>query len=128
MTYDRLLALDASVAPRRLTVASASQATTPEALFKSLRTTTYRSKKKKKLKKKTKLGKGNNGSNEYKEQEEVEAEEDECAICLCEFEHRQSGKMWPCGHFFHAVCTRELLKHDTRCPLCRFCLVKKTHG
>ena len=130
MTYDRLLALDESVNNRRVTVAQKSLETSPEALFKSIQTSTYRSKKKKK-KKKMKKQKQKSGEEENKEEEEEEEkdeEEDECSICLCEFEHRSIGKRWPCGHFFHVKCTKELLRFDTRCPLCRYDLVTKTHG
>jgi hypothetical protein len=129
MTYDRLLALDESVNNRRVTVAQKSLETSPEALFKSLQTSAYRSKKKKKKKKKKmeqpKAGKEKEEDNIKKDEDE---EEDECAICLCEFAHRSSGKRWPCGHFFHCKCTKELLRFDTRCPLCRYDLVTKTHG
>ena len=130
MTYDRLLALDESVNNRRVTVAQKSLETSPEALFKSIQTSTYRSKKKKKKTKKMKKQKQKSGEEENKEEEEEEKdeEEDECSICLCEFEHRSSGKRWPCGHFFHVKCTKELLRFDTRCPLCRYDLVTKTHG
>ena len=110
MTYERLLALDEGIETnRRVTVAQRSEQTTPEALFKSLQVTSYRSKK-------TKKECGD------------DTEEDDCAICLETFKHRQSGKSWPCGHFFHAKCTKELLKFDTRCPLCRYDLVTKSHG
>jgi hypothetical protein len=112
MTYDRLLALDANTTNRRLTVAQKSKETTPDSLFKSLQTATYRSKKKIKKKK----------------NDENDEEEDECAICLCEFEHRCAIKKFPCGHGFHSKCAKEMLKFDTRCALCRFDIVTKTHG
>ena len=89
MSYDALLALDQGTTNRRITVAQRSKETSPDELFKQIRTTTYRSKKK--IKKKT---------------EEAEEEDDECAICLCEFEHRESVKKWPCQHFFHVKCTK----------------------
>ena len=98
MTYDRLLALDENV-NRRLTVAQKSKETSPDALFKSLQTTAYRSKKKRKKKK------DNNKTKETKETTEEEQkkggeeeEEDECAICLEIFKHRETMKRFPCGH------------------------------
>jgi hypothetical protein len=120
MTYDRLLALDESV-NRRLTVAKKSQETTPEALFKSLRTMAYRSKKKSKMKK-------NGNTKDKQEKVKEEEEEDECAICLEEFKHRETLKRFPCGHCFHSKCAKEMLKFDTRCALCRYDLITKTHG
>ena len=101
---------------RRLTVAQKSQETTPEALFKSLRTMAYRSKKKKR------------STKDKQETVKEEDEEDECAICLEEFKHRDTLKRFPCGHSFHSKCAKEMLKFDTRCALCRYDLITKTHG
>jgi len=120
MTYDRLLALDESV-NRRLTVAEKSKETTPEALFKSLRTMAYRSKKKSRTKKQE-------ITKDKQEKVKEEEEEDECAICLEEFKHRETLKRFPCGHCFHSKCAKEMLKFDTRCALCRYDLITKTHG
>ena len=61
-------------------------------------------------------------------EEEEEEEDDDCAICLDKFKHRCSVKKWPCGHQFHTKCSKELLKFDTRCPLCRYDLVTGKHG
>ena len=70
----------------------------------------------------------NPSSEKEEKKKEDEAEEEDCAICLDEFKHRCSLKKWPCGHQFHTKCCKELLKFDTRCPLCRYDLVTGKHG
>ena len=141
LTYERMLALDDVLQNRRMTVAAKSKLTTPEALFKSLQNSTYRSKKKIQRKKGRGVGKktkhtknGKKNSAELDKDKELDSneneneDEDDCAICLCEFKHRCSVKKWPCGHIFHPKCCKELLKFDTRCPLCRYDLVTGKHG
>lgn len=116
LTYERLISLDEVLIPRRLAVAE-NQQKSPQSLFRSLRTATYRSVRKSKARR----ARAVNGEPSHQEGEE------ECAICLVEFEHRQSVKRWPCGHEFHVNCTQELLNFDTRCPLCRYNLTTGQH-
>ncbi len=121
LTYEMMMAFDDNLQNRRITVAAKSKATTPEALFKSLQNASYRSKKKKRKNRAKKKNEKESGGGE-------EEEEDDCAICLDSFSHRCSLKKWPCGHSFHTKCVKELLRFDTRCPLCRYDLVTGKHG
>jgi hypothetical protein len=44
----------------------------------------------------------------------------ECAICLCEFENKEKGKLLPkCQHSFHIDCIDMWLQSHSTCPLCR---------
>lgn len=44
----------------------------------------------------------------------------ECAICLEEFEEKETVKRIQCGHCFNAKCIGQWFKVDRRCPSCRF--------
>ncbi|XP_057484653.1 RING-H2 finger protein ATL57-like [Actinidia eriantha] len=44
----------------------------------------------------------------------------DCAICLAEFEDRETVKLIPhCGHVFHPECIDKWLSSRVACPLCR---------
>lgn len=44
---------------------------------------------------------------------------DKCCICLQSFDAGLPLKRTTCGHFFHANCLQEWLKHARSCPVCR---------
>ncbi|KAI5065685.1 hypothetical protein GOP47_0020380, partial [Adiantum capillus-veneris] len=44
----------------------------------------------------------------------------ECAVCLCEFEENEKGRLLPsCKHSFHSECIDMWFHSHTTCPLCR---------
>ncbi|XP_061403496.1 E3 ubiquitin-protein ligase RNFT1-like isoform X2 [Lethenteron reissneri] len=43
----------------------------------------------------------------------------ECVVCLSDIETRQSLRVLPCSHEFHATCVDEWLKINPTCPICR---------
>lgn len=44
----------------------------------------------------------------------------ECAVCLCDFEKRDQGRVLPaCAHVFHAECIDLWFQTHSTCPLCR---------
>ncbi|KAK3258096.1 hypothetical protein CYMTET_32846 [Cymbomonas tetramitiformis] len=50
----------------------------------------------------------------------------ECPICLDDFQERQVLRHVDCGHLFHEKCATMWFKVDhTRCPLCRYDVIKK---
>ena len=63
----------------------------------------------------------------------VDADAAECSVCLDELYPAPGGAKataastpacaLPCEHRFHRRCIKEWLKHDDRCPLCRFDLL-----
>lgn len=60
----------------------------------------------------------------YSAEQRKEGEEDapppECAVCLCEFERRDQGRVLPaCAHVFHAECIDMWFQSHSTCPLCR---------
>jgi len=42
-----------------------------------------------------------------------------CVICMCEFETRQTLRVLPCSHEYHAKCIDKWLKSNRTCPICR---------
>ncbi|KAK6638866.1 hypothetical protein RUM43_007135 [Polyplax serrata] len=42
-----------------------------------------------------------------------------CVVCMCDFEPRQSLRVLPCSHEFHAKCVDKWLKSNRTCPICR---------
>ncbi|EEB15177.1 RING finger protein, putative [Pediculus humanus corporis] len=42
-----------------------------------------------------------------------------CVVCMCDFEPRQSLRVLPCSHEFHAKCVDKWLKGNRTCPICR---------
>jgi len=44
----------------------------------------------------------------------------ECAVCLCEFEENEKGRLLPnCRHNFHVECIDMWFRSHSTCPLCR---------
>uniref|UniRef100_A0A0D6R4N4 RING-type E3 ubiquitin transferase n=1 Tax=Araucaria cunninghamii TaxID=56994 RepID=A0A0D6R4N4_ARACU len=44
----------------------------------------------------------------------------ECAVCLCEFEENEKGRLLPkCNHSFHTECIDMWFESHSTCPLCR---------
>ncbi|XP_058077060.1 RING-H2 finger protein ATL2 [Magnolia sinica] len=44
----------------------------------------------------------------------------ECAVCLCEFEEKEKGRLLPkCNHSFHTGCIDMWFHSHSTCPLCR---------
>lgn len=44
----------------------------------------------------------------------------ECAVCLCEFEENEGGRLLPkCHHSFHVACIDMWFHSHSTCPLCR---------
>ncbi|XP_044484991.1 RING-H2 finger protein ATL2-like [Mangifera indica] len=44
----------------------------------------------------------------------------DCAVCLCEFEENESGRVLPrCNHSFHTECIDMWFHSHSTCPLCR---------
>jgi len=44
----------------------------------------------------------------------------ECAVCLCEFESNEKGRLLPkCNHSFHIECIDMWFQSHSTCPLCR---------
>lgn len=42
-----------------------------------------------------------------------------CVVCMAEFEARQSVRVLPCRHEFHARCVDKWLRNNRTCPICR---------
>ncbi|KAJ6401172.1 hypothetical protein OIU84_016562 [Salix udensis] len=54
-----------------------------------------------------------------------ETEDDDgqrCAVCLEDFEPRESVMLTPCNHMFHEECIVPWVKSNGKCPVCRFVL------
>ncbi|CAN8308284.1 unnamed protein product [Cochlearia groenlandica] len=51
-------------------------------------------------------------------------EDAECCICLCEYEDGVELRELPCNHHFHCVCIDKWLHINSRCPLCKFNILK----
>ncbi|VVD03960.1 unnamed protein product [Leptidea sinapis] len=43
----------------------------------------------------------------------TQGEQTSCVVCMCEFEARQTLRVLPCAHEFHAKCS------NRTCPICR---------
>jgi hypothetical protein len=44
----------------------------------------------------------------------------DCAVCLCEFEENEKGRLLPnCGHSFHVECIDMWFRSHSTCPVCR---------
>ncbi|KAJ7553329.1 hypothetical protein O6H91_06G093400 [Diphasiastrum complanatum] len=51
----------------------------------------------------------------------------DCAVCLCEFEEKESGRLLPmCNHMFHTECIGMWFKSHSTCPLCRLSVLPPT--
>lgn len=42
-----------------------------------------------------------------------------CVVCMAEFEARQTLRVLPCAHEFHAKCVDKWLRSNRTCPICR---------
>lgn len=51
--------------------------------------------------------------------EQPSAQLSSCVICMCDFEQRQTLRVLPCSHQFHAKCVDKWLKTNRTCPICR---------
>ncbi|XP_009124794.1 E3 ubiquitin-protein ligase At4g11680 [Brassica rapa] len=52
------------------------------------------------------------------------SEDAECCICLCEYEDGVELRELPCNHHFHCTCIDKWLHINSRCPLCKFNILK----
>ncbi|KAJ7533739.1 hypothetical protein O6H91_13G062000 [Diphasiastrum complanatum] len=51
------------------------------------------------------------------------AEALECAVCLCDFQENETGRLLPkCNHRFHTGCIDMWFHTHSTCPLCRACV------
>ncbi|CAG9789933.1 unnamed protein product [Diatraea saccharalis] len=48
-----------------------------------------------------------------------QGEQSSCVVCMCEFEARQTLRVLPCAHEFHAKCVDKWLRSNRTCPICR---------
>ncbi|CAF4892346.1 unnamed protein product [Pieris macdunnoughi] len=48
-----------------------------------------------------------------------QGEQTSCVVCMCEFEARQTIRVLPCAHEFHAKCVDKWLRSNRTCPICR---------
>ncbi|VVB07673.1 unnamed protein product [Arabis nemorensis] len=54
-------------------------------------------------------------------------EDAECCICLCEYEDGVELRELPCNHHFHCTCIDKWLHINSRCPLCKFNILKNAN-
>ncbi|XP_048596786.1 E3 ubiquitin-protein ligase At4g11680-like [Brassica napus] len=54
----------------------------------------------------------------------LSSEDAECCICLCEYEDGVELRELPCNHHFHCTCIDKWLHINSRCPLCKFNILK----
>ncbi|XP_050204609.1 E3 ubiquitin-protein ligase RING1-like [Mercurialis annua] len=59
---------------------------------------------------------------------EKQEDEQKCAVCLEEFEPKETVMMTPCDHMFHEACIVPWVKSHGQCPVCRFELCDKISG
>lgn len=55
----------------------------------------------------------------YKYGSGAEGEQSSCVVCMAEFEARQTLRVLPCAHHFHAKCVDKWLRSNRTCPICR---------
>ncbi|KAG7298614.1 hypothetical protein JYU34_018264 [Plutella xylostella] len=55
----------------------------------------------------------------YKYTQHADGEQSSCVVCMCEFEARQTLRVLPCAHEFHAKCVDKWLRSNRTCPICR---------
>ncbi|XP_076251079.1 ring finger protein murashka [Rhynchophorus ferrugineus] len=48
-----------------------------------------------------------------------EGDQTSCVVCMCDFEARQTLRVLPCSHEFHAKCIDKWLRSNRTCPICR---------
>jgi hypothetical protein len=49
----------------------------------------------------------------------VDGGDSSCAICLSDYEHKDTIRMMKCFHHYHMDCLDEWLKINRTCPLCK---------
>ncbi|GLJ38568.1 hypothetical protein SUGI_0786360 [Cryptomeria japonica] len=50
-----------------------------------------------------------------------------CAVCLCEFEEEETGRLLPnCNHSFHLECIDMWFSSHSTCPICRAAVEKES--
>lgn len=54
----------------------------------------------------------------------LSSEDSECCICLCGYEDGVELRELPCNHHFHCTCIDKWLHINSRCPLCKFNILK----
>ncbi|KAF9669415.1 hypothetical protein SADUNF_Sadunf14G0105300 [Salix dunnii] len=59
---------------------------------------------------------------------ETEDDGKRCAVCLEDFEPRESVMLTPCNHMFHEECIVPWVKSNGKCPVCRFVLCDQAGG
>ncbi|KAG6749956.1 hypothetical protein NC652_033475 [Populus alba x Populus x berolinensis] len=59
---------------------------------------------------------------------ETEDDGKRCAICLEDFEPKESVMVTPCNHMFHEECIVPWAKSNGKCPVCRFVLCDPAGG
>ncbi|KAJ6723552.1 ANAPHASE-PROMOTING COMPLEX SUBUNIT 11 RING-H2 FINGER PROTEIN [Salix koriyanagi] len=59
---------------------------------------------------------------------ETEDDGQRCAVCLEDFEPRESVMLTPCNHMFHEECIVPWVKSNGKCPVCRFVLCDHAGG
>lgn len=59
---------------------------------------------------------------------ETEDDGKRCAICLEDFEPKESVMVTPCNHMFHEECIVPWAKSNGKCPVCRFVLCDRAGG
>ncbi|CAH2071254.1 unnamed protein product [Thlaspi arvense] len=57
----------------------------------------------------------------------LSSEDAECCICLCEYEDGVELRELPCNHHFHCGCIDKWLHINSRCPLCKFNILKNAN-
>jgi E3 ubiquitin-protein ligase RNF38/44 len=55
----------------------------------------------------------------YKGSPKSDLEQVTCIICISEFELKQTLRVLPCSHEYHAKCIDKWLKSNRSCPICR---------
>jgi len=53
-------------------------------------------------------------------------EKEACSICLDEFKDEKKVSKTPCNHFYCSDCIESWIKNNSRCPLCRGTIKKKS--
>ncbi|GAV61054.1 Mpv17_PMP22 domain-containing protein/PORR domain-containing protein/zf-RING_2 domain-containing protein [Cephalotus follicularis] len=56
---------------------------------------------------------------------EIDEDGQRCAVCLEDFEPKESVMLTPCNHMFHEECIVPWVKSHGQCPVCRFALCER---
>ncbi|XP_057461954.1 uncharacterized protein LOC130752176 [Actinidia eriantha] len=60
----------------------------------------------------------------YEKEMEKDEDVDRCAICLDDFQPRETVMLTPCGHMFHEDCIVPWVMDHGQCPVCRHAVSK----